>query len=214
MALLAEEVGANVQDIASAMGMDGRISPKFLHAGPGYGGSCFPKDTKALVDIARKEDIDLYVVKAAIEANERQKMKMVEKIEKNMKDFKGKEIAVLGLTFKPDTDDMREAPSLTIIPELIKRGARVRAFCPKGFKEAGWRLEEWKDKITYCRDEYEAVENSHAVVLITEWNQFRGMDLERMKKSMKGDFFFDLRNVYSGDDKVRSLFKYFPVGLS
>ena len=214
MALLAEEVGANVQDIASAMGMDGRISPKFLHAGPGYGGSCFPKDTKALVDIARKEDIDLYVVKAAIEANERQKMKMVEKIEKNMKELKGKEIAVLGLTFKPDTDDMREAPSLTIIPELIKRGARVRAFCPKGFKEAGWRLEEWKDKITYCRDEYEAVENSHAVVLITEWNQFRGMDLERMKKSMKGDFFFDLRNVYSGDDKVRSLFKYFPVGLS
>ncbi|HHF52057.1 MAG TPA: UDP-glucose/GDP-mannose dehydrogenase family protein, partial [Candidatus Aminicenantes bacterium] len=167
MALLAEKVGANVQDIASAMGMDGRISPKFLHAGPGYGGSCFPKDTKALVDIARKEDIDLYVVKAAIKANERQKMRMVEKIEKAMKDLEGKEIAVLGLTFKPDTDDMREAPSLTIIPELIKRGARIKAFCPKGFKEAGWRLEEWKEKITYCRDEYEAVDHSHAVVLIT-----------------------------------------------
>ncbi|HOO60790.1 MAG TPA: nucleotide sugar dehydrogenase, partial [Candidatus Mcinerneyibacteriales bacterium] len=214
MALLSEEVGANVQDIAAAMGMDGRISPKFLHAGPGYGGSCFPKDTKALVDIARKENISLYVVTAAIEANERQKMKMVDKIEKAMKELRGKEIAVLGLTFKPDTDDMREAPSLTIIPELIKRGARIRAFCPKGFKEAGWRLKEWEEKIAYCRDEYEAVESSHAVVLITEWNQFRGMDLERMKASMKDDFFFDLRNVYSGDDKVRSLFRYFPVGLS
>ena len=166
------------------------------------------------MDIARKEKIKLHVVTAAIEANERQKMKMVEKIEKAMKELQGKEIAVLGLTFKPDTDDMREAPSLTIIPELVKRGARIRAFCPKGFKEAAWRLKEWKEKITYCRDEYEAVEKSHALVLITEWNQFRGMDLERIKKSMQDDFFFDLRNVYSGDDKVRTLFRYFPVGLS
>jgi len=214
IALLSEKVGANVQDIAAAMGMDGRISPKFLHAGPGYGGSCFPKDTKALADIAQKEGLELYIVRAAIKANERQKIKMVEKIEKAMGPLKGKTIAILGLTFKPDTDDMREAPSLTIVPELVKKGARIKAFCPKGFKEAKWRLEEWKEKITYSDDEYDAVTDADALVLITEWNQFRGMDLNRVKKLMKDSFFFDLRNVYSRDERARENFQYFPVGLS
>lgn len=213
MALLAEKVGANVNDIALAMGMDGRISPKFLHAGPGYGGSCFPKDTKAVVDIARKNDEELFVIDAAIRANEKQKMKMVEKIITTMGDIKGKTIAVLGLTFKPETDDMRDAPSLTIIPELIKQGATIRAFCPQGKKESEWRLAECKKSISYCNDEYDAAESSDAIVILTEWNQFRGMNLERLKTVMKEKYFFDLRNVYAGDERIREMFTYQGVGI-
>ena len=213
MSLLAEKVGANVQDIAGAMGMDGRISPKFLHAGPGYGGSCFPKDTKALYDIGRKNGVDLKVVNAAIEANNTQKIKMVEKIEKAMGDLEGKTISILGLTFKPDTDDMREAPSLTIIPGLIKKGARIRGFCPQGFKESQWRLKEYEKSIDYCKDEYSAASGSDALVILTEWNQFRGMNIDKIRDMMKDRFLFDLRNIYSNDTNIRKLFKYHAVGL-
>lgn len=213
MALLSERVGANVQDIAKAMGMDGRISPKFLHAGPGYGGSCFPKDTKAIYDIGKKHGVELMVVKAAIEANEKQKQKMVEKITAAMGSVKGKTFAVLGLTFKPDTDDMRDAPSLTIIPALVKAGATIRTFCPQGFHEAKWRLADQEKAIAYCADSYEAVTGADAVVILTEWNQFRGMDLPQIRSLMKDKFFFDLRNVYSRDPQVRELFSYFGVGL-
>ncbi len=213
MSLLAEKVGANVQDIAGAMGMDGRISPKFLHAGPGYGGSCFPKDTKALYDIGRKNGVDLKVVNAAIEANNTQKIKMVEKIEKAMGDLEGKTISILGLTFKPDTDDMREAPSLTIIPGLIKKGARIRVFCPQGFKESQWRLKEYEKSIDYCKDEYSAASGSDALVILTEWNQFRGMNIDKIRDMMKDRFLFDLRNIYSNDTNIRKLFKYHAVGL-
>lgn len=144
IALLAEKVGADVQEIARAMGMDGRISPKFLHAGPGFGGSCFPKDTKAIVDIGRKYGEEMMVIEAAIKANEKQKQKMVEKIVDNMGDdgsLEGKTIGVLGLSFKPETDDMREAPSIDIIEGLVKAGAKIQAYCPQGMKEAKWRLE-------------------------------------------------------------------------
>ncbi len=213
MALLSERVGANVQDIAKAMGMDGRISPKFLHAGPGYGGSCFPKDTKAIYDIGKKHGVELMVVKAAIEANEKQKQKMVEKIVTAMGSVKGKTFAILGLTFKPDTDDMRDAPSLTIIPALVKAGATIRTFCPQGFHEAKWRLADQEKAITYCADSYEAVTGADAVVILTEWNQFRGMDLPQIRSLMKDKFFFDLRNVYSRDPQVRELFTYSGVGL-
>ena len=213
MALLAEKVGANVNDIAAAMGMDGRISPKFLHAGPGYGGSCFPKDTYAIVDIAKKNDEELFVINAAIRANDKQKMKMVAKITSSMGSLHGKTIAVLGLTFKPETDDMRDAPALTIIPELITQGAIIRAFCPQGKKEASWRLAEHEKSITYCNDEYDAAQGSDALVILTEWNQFRGMNLERLKTAMKGTYFFDLRNVYAGDDRVRDVFTYYGVGI-
>lgn len=213
MSLLAENVGANVQDIAKAMGMDGRISPKFLHAGPGYGGSCFPKDTKAVVDIAEKSGLELMVVSAAIEANKKQKIKMVDKVANAMGDLHGKVISVLGLTFKPETDDMRDAPALTIIPELIRRGAIVRTFCPQGFHEAKWRLEKYADSIVYAEDGYDAVEGSDAVVLMTEWNQFRAMDLDKIKKLMNDNFFFDLRNVYSRDSRIRKLFRYQGVGV-
>ncbi len=213
MALLSEKTGANVQEIAKAMGMDGRISPKFLHAGCGYGGSCFPKDTKAIVDIAKQHDIDFKVIKAAIDANEVQKMKMVEKVISKMGGVEGKTLSVLGLTFKPETDDMRDAPSLVIISELIKKGGKIKAFCPQGIKEAKWRLAEYNEKIEYCSDSYEAVSNSNAVIILTEWNQFRGLDLEKMRSLMKDNYFFDLRNIYAKDNSIRNIFQYSGVGI-
>ena len=212
MALLAEKVGADIQKIAKAMGQDGRISPKFLHAGPGYGGSCFPKDTKAIADIARKHGEKLNVVEAAIEANEKQKKRMVEKIVTNMGNVKNKTIAILGLSFKPETDDMREAPSLDIIEGLIKNGAKIQAYCPQGMHEAKWRLENFSDNIQYCENEFEAVKDVDATVIVTEWNQFRGMNVKRMKELMKDNYLFDLRNIYVKNPEVRNLFKYFAVG--
>lgn len=212
ISLLAEKVGANTQEIAKAMGKDGRISPKFLHCGPGYGGSCFPKDTKAIVDIAKKHGEEMYVIKAAIDANEKQKRKMVEKIVSKMDGVEGKHIAVLGLSFKPDTDDMRDAPSIDIIRGLVQAGAKIQAYCPEGMKEARWRLEDCENSITYCADEYSAVNEADAVVLMTEWNQFRGMKLEKVRERMKDSYYFDLRNVYAKDSKVRELFRYYPVG--
>ena len=212
ISLLAEKVGANTQEIAKAMGKDGRISSKFLHCGPGYGGSCFPKDTKAIVDIAKKYGEDMYVIKAAIDANEKQKRKMVEKIIDKMEGIEGKHIAILGLSFKPDTDDMREAPSLDIIRGLVEAGAKIQAYCPEGMKEARWRLEDCENSITYCADEYSVVNEADAVVLMTEWNQFRGMNLDKVRARMKGNFYFDLRNVYARNTHIREEFKYFPIG--
>ena len=212
IALLAEKVGANTQEIAKAMGKDGRISPKFLHCGPGYGGSCFPKDTKAIVDIAKKYGEDMYVIKAAIDANEKQKKKMVEKIIKEMNSVEGKHIAILGLSFKPDTDDMRDAPSIDIIRGLVNAGAKIQAYCPEGMKESRWRLEDCEKAITYCADEYSAVNEVDAVVLVTEWNQFRGMDLGKVRERMNGNFYFDLRNVYTKDKNIKNIFKYYSIG--
>ena len=212
ISLLAEKVGANTQEIAKAMGKDGRISPKFLHCGPGYGGSCFPKDTKAIVDIAKKHGEEMYVIKAAIDANEKQKKKMVKKIISKMNGVEGKHIAVLGLSFKPDTDDMRDAPSIDIIRGLVEAGAKIQAYCPEGMREARWRLESCENSITYCADEYSAVNEVDAVVLITEWHQFRGMNLEKVRERVRDNYYFDLRNVYVKDAKVRDLFKYYPVG--
>lgn len=212
IALLAEKVGANTQEIARAMGMDGRISPKFLHAGPGYGGSCFPKDTKAIVDIAQKYDEEFFVVEAAIRANEKQKQKMVDKIVRNMNGVTGKTIAVLGLSFKPETDDMRDAPALDIIRGLVANGAKIQAYCPEGIKEAQWRMSDLAGHISYKEDEYSAGIGADAVVLITEWHQFRGMNLKKLRVQMCGDFYFDLRNVHVKDKEVRSIFSYYPVG--
>lgn len=212
MALLSEKIGTNIQEIARAMGMDGRISPKFLHAGPGYGGSCFPKDTKAIVDIARKYGEEFKVIQAAIEANEKQKQRMVEKVVSRMNGVKDKVIAILGLSFKPETDDVREAPSIDIIKGLVKNGSLIKAFCPQGMAEARWRLGDIQDKITYCENEYAAVENADAVIFLTEWNQFRDMSRSRMKDLMKGDFVFDFRNIHVEDKHIRSLFRYYPLG--
>ena len=212
MALLAEKVGADVQQIAKAMGQDGRISPKFLHAGPGYGGSCFPKDTKAIVDIAKKYGEEFKVIDAAIQANEKQKQKMVEKIVSNMGSVENKVITVLGLSFKPETDDMRDAPSIDIIRGLVKNGAKIKAYCPEGIKEAKWRLKDIEENIEYCDNEYIAVKDADATVIITEWNQFRGISLSKVKDLMKGNYLFDLRNIYSKSSEVKKIFNYYGVG--
>jgi UDPglucose 6-dehydrogenase len=215
VANLCEAVGANVQDVAKAMGKDGRIGSKFLHAGPGYGGSCFPKDTQAMARIGRDHGSPLSVVEATIEANERQKARMVEKIEAGMGgsgSLKGKTIAVLGLAFKPNTDDMREAPAIAICQGLAARGARLRAWDPEAMKEASWRLADIKASLDFASDEYDAINGADALVLVTEWNQFRNLDLGKAKSLMKGRCFFDLRNVYKRADMEEAGFKYFAVG--
>jgi UDPglucose 6-dehydrogenase len=215
MALLADKVGANIQEIARGMGMDGRISPKFLHAGPGYGGSCFPKDTKAIVDIAHKNDEQLLVIEAAIKANEKQKQKMSERIINTVTErvpIDNAILAIWGLSFKPETDDMRDAPSIDIIRALVSAGARIRAYCPQGMKEAEWRLKDIEGSITYCKNEYEAAEGADALILMTEWHQFRGAYLHKVKAVMKNNYFFDLRNVFAKNTEITKLFKYSGVG--
>ncbi len=215
VANLCEKVGANVQDVAKAMGRDGRIGSKFLHPGPGYGGSCFPKDTQAMARIGRDAGSPMAIVETTIDVNERQKTRMVDKIEAGMGgagSLKGKTFAVLGLAFKPNTDDMREAPAITIIEGLASRGAKVRACDPAAVKEATWRLESVKDKVTFCEDEWDAMTGSDAVVLMTEWNQYRNLDLARVKKTISKPVFFDLRNVYRRADVEAAGFLYFAVG--
>ncbi len=213
LSLLCEKVGADIIKVAIAMGMDGRISPKFLHAGPGYGGSCFPKDTKAIVDIGRKYNENLSIVQATIDSNENHKNRMVQKIIKTMGSVEGKTIAILGLTFKPETDDIREAPSLKIIPKLIENGARIKAFCPEGIKGVKQELSKYKESITYCSDEYQAAKDSHAIVILIEWNQFRGMDMQRINKISRDNYLFDFRNLYYRDNNVDKYFKYYGLGL-
>jgi UDPglucose 6-dehydrogenase len=210
---LAEKVGANTIDIARAMGLDSRIAPEFLQAGPGYGGSCFPKDTQAIVDIAKKNDSRLLIIESAIAANIRQKQRLVEKIIQVMGCVENKKIAVLGLSFKPDTDDMRDAPSLYIIPELINQGVKIQAYCPAGMKEAKWRLDKYTDKIVYCKNEYEAATNCDAMIILTEWAQFSYLDLKKIKTNMIGNYLFDYRNMFFDDSSVRSIFKYVAVGV-
>ncbi|SHK24232.1 UDP-glucose dehydrogenase family protein [Tepidibacter formicigenes] len=213
VANLCEKVGANVQHVAKAMGRDGRISPKFLHAGPGYGGSCFPKDTKALANIAREHGEVISLIETTVKANENQKLKMVEKIKNAMGSLEGKTLGILGITFKPKTDDMREAPSLVILTELAKMGAKMKIFDPEGEKEGKWRLGHIKDSIEFYTDEYEANINADALIIITEWHQFRNMDLDRLKESMKDNYFFDLRNIYERELVEEKGFKYFGVGV-
>lgn len=212
IANLCEKVGANVQDVAKAMGRDGRISPKFLHPGPGYGGSCFPKDTLALAEIGKQYGSPVTLIEKTVEANEFQKKLMAQKIEAILGDLEGKQFAVLGLAFKPNTDDMREAPSITILNELAKKGAIFRVYDPIAIKEAKWRLENIQNKITYCENEYETMEGSDALVIITEWNQFRNLDLDRVKKLLKQPYFFDLRNIYRKDVMEKQGFRYIGVG--
>ena len=213
MSVLSEKVGANVQEIARAMGMDGRISDKFLHSGPGYGGSCFPKDTRAIVRIANEHDVDLKVIQAGIEANEYQKRHMVEKIKGRLDDLEGKTLGVLGLSFKPETDDMRESPALTILPELIEAGAKIRAYDPQAMEESTWRLKDYEQDIIYCANEYDTMKGSDALILITEWNQFRRLDLQRVKDLLAYPVFFDLRNVYKHDEVAKYDIDYIGVGV-
>lgn len=213
IANVCEKVGADVQKVAKAMGQDGRISPKFLHAGPGYGGSCFPKDTMALAKIAQDYGETISLIETTVKANERQKMKMVDKIINAMGDIEGKTLAILGITFKPNTDDMRDAPSLVILPELAKHGAKFKVYDPEGLKEGMWRLESIKESIIWSENTYEAIENTDATVILTEWNEFRTLDLDKVRNLNGGRFFFDLRNIYNKNVMLKEGFKYYGVGV-
>jgi len=207
---LCEKTGADVHAVARGMGLDGRIGRKFLHAGPGYGGSCFPKDTVALIRMAQEHGVSSRIVESVVEVNASQKARMVSKI----KDALGgsvadRTIAVLGLTFKPETDDMRDAPSLAILPALLDRGALIRAHDPAGMEEASHHLPAG---IHYAASIEEATANAEAVVLLTEWNQYRGLDLGQLKSRMAGDVFVDLRNVYERKLMESHGFRYTCVG--
>jgi len=210
IANVCEAIGADVSSLAKAIGMDGRIGKKFLHPGPGYGGSCFPKDTLALLRIVQEHGVSLRIVEAAVEVNAAQKARMVKKIRDMLGGSEaGKTLAVLGLTFKPETDDMREAPALTILPTLLEKGARVRVHDPKGMDEAKRFL---PDEIEYAGNAYDACQDADAVILMTEWNQYRALDLEKIRNCLKQPVFIDLRNVYE-PEKLKSLgFQYTGVG--
>ena len=210
IANVCESVGADISALAKAIGMDGRIGGKFLHPGPGYGGSCFPKDTLALMRIVQEHGENLRIVEAAVEVNAAQKARMVKKIRDMLGGSEaGKTLAVLGLTFKPETDDMREAPAVTILPALLEKGAHIKAHDPKGMQEAKKYL---PPEIQYTASAYEACENADGVILMTEWNQYRALDLEKIKKNLKEPVFIDLRNVYE-PERMKSLgFQYTGVG--
>ena len=209
MANICEEVGADVIDLAKAVGLDGRIGSKFLHAGPGYGGSCFPKDTLALLRIAQEHGVASRSVEAAVEINAAQKARMVKKIRDALGGTEaGKTIGVLGLTFKPETDDLRDAPALTILPPLFEKGARIQAHDPQGMKEASRMFPGF----IYVDNAYQACENADVVVLFTEWNQYRALDLQEIKAKMKTPIFVDLRNVYSPKQMKEAGFTYVGVG--
>lgn len=209
MANLCEAVGANVIDLAKGIGLDGRIGKKFLHPGPGYGGSCFPKDTLALLRTAQEYGTPSRIVEAAVEVNAAQKARMIKKIRDALGGSEaGKTIAVLGLTFKPETDDMRDAPALTILPALHEKGAKLRVHDPQGMSEAAKMLPE----CFYAENAYDACQGADALVLLTEWNQYRALNLERIKQLMISHIFVDLRNVYDPERLTSAGFRYFGVG--
>jgi UDPglucose 6-dehydrogenase len=206
---LCEKVGADVQQVARGIGLDGRIGNKFLHAGPGYGGSCFPKDTLALVRTAQDAEAPVRIVETVVDVNEARKRRMADKVIGHCGgSVEGLTVAVLGLTFKPNTDDMRDAPSLAIVPALQAAGATVRAYDPEGMAEARRLL----DGVTWCEDAYEALEGADCLVLVTEWNAFRNLDLERMKRLMKQPRMVDLRNIYKPHDMAEQGIDYLSVG--
>lgn len=208
MANLCEAVGADVHQVAKGMGLDGRIGPKFLHPGPGYGGSCLPKDTMALVQIAKQHHCEMDLLNAVTRVNSKQKAVMVRKILQVLKSGKGKSVAVLGLAFKPNTDDIREAPALDIIRALVKEGVQIKAFDPAAIPEARKVLKG----VRYGHDVYETARQADAVVLITEWNEFRNLDLVRLRKSVRKPVFIDLRNVYDEQRMKQAGFRYVGVG--
>jgi UDPglucose 6-dehydrogenase len=206
---LCEKVGADVQDIARGIGLDGRIGRKFLHAGPGYGGSCFPKDTLALVRTARDKGAPLKIVETVVAVNDTRKRAMADKIIAACGgSVQGKTIAVLGLTFKPNTDDMRESPSLDIVPALQEAGATVRAFDPQGMGEAKKMLQG----VVWCEDAYDTMKGADALAIVTEWNEFRALDLDRVRGLMRSPVLVDLRNIYRPADAAAAGFHYSSIG--
>lgn len=208
VANVCERVGADVHDVAKGMGLDNRIGAKFLHPGPGYGGSCFPKDTRALLTIAQQHDYRFQIVEAAVAVNEQQRRVMIQKIKHITGGVKGKTIAFLGLSFKPNTDDMREAPAVDIIQALLQEGAQIRAYDPVAMPEARKIL----PNIAYGKDTYDIMEGADALVFITEWNQFRSLDLDKIKSLLKTPLVIDLRNIYEPSKMIDKGFKYYSVG--
>ncbi|MGY3603410.1 MULTISPECIES: UDP-glucose dehydrogenase family protein [unclassified Bradyrhizobium] len=205
---LSEKVGADVQEVARGIGLDNRIGSKFLHAGPGFGGSCFPKDTRALIKIAQDHDVNLRIVEAVLGVNDNRKRAMARKVAGLAGNLRGKTVAVLGLTFKPETDDMREAPSIPIVTGLLDMGAKVRAHDPVGIEQARKELPD----IEYCDDPYECVTGADAMVVVTEWVQYRTLDLERLKNLLRQPVVVDLRNIYRPEDMAAHGFSYESVG--
>jgi UDPglucose 6-dehydrogenase len=209
MALLCEKVGADVHQVARGMGLDKRIGGKFLHPGPGFGGSCFPKDTRALLAIGKSHDVDLKVIRSAVEVNERQLGLMLEKIRQMAGgELRNTVVGLLGLSFKPNTSDVRESPALRLAAELLREDARVKAYDPAGMEEAAAVLEE----LELMQDEYAVAQDSDVLVLATEWNQFRQLDLERIRVSLRKPVVVDLRNIYEPADMRRLGFEYVGVG--
>ena len=208
IANLCDEIGCDVHDVARGMGMDNRIGRKFLHPGPGYGGSCFPKDTTALLSVAEQFGAESLIVSSVVEVNHRQRARMVEKIERLTGGLEGKRVAVLGLSFKPNTDDMRDAPAVDIVRALVSKGARVCAYDPVAMDAARPMLPQ----IEYADDEYAAVGGADALVFVTEWNEFRALDMPRVKELMRQPKIADLRNIYEPDDMRRLGFDYVGVG--
>ncbi|HTG14954.1 MAG TPA: UDP-glucose/GDP-mannose dehydrogenase family protein [Blastocatellia bacterium] len=208
IANLCDLLGADVRDVARGMGMDGRIGNKFLHPGPGFGGSCFPKDAKALAALGRSVGYDVRIVQATLAVNEFQKKSMIDHVRRLVPDLADKTVALLGLAFKPETDDMREAPSIRIVADLVEGGARVRAYDPAAMESA----RQFLSGVEYCEDEYHAAHGSDALVVVTEWNQFRSLDLKRLKSHMREPNIIDLRNIYE-PEMVRSAgFRYVGMG--
>jgi UDPglucose 6-dehydrogenase len=208
IANLCDRIGCDVHDVARAMGMDNRIGRKFLHPGPGFGGSCFPKDTTALLSVARRYDSEARIVEAVVEVNRLQREKMVAKIEGLVGDLKNKRVAVLGLSFKPETDDMRDAPAIDIVRALVERGATVRAYDPVAIRHAKAFLPD----VEFAEDEYGAVEDADALVFITEWNQFRALNMARVHELMRAPRIADLRNIYEPKAMRELGFDYVGVG--
>jgi len=206
---LAEKVGADVQEIARGIGLDNRIGSKFLHAGPGFGGSCFPKDAVALLKTGQDHEVPLRIIEAVVAVNDARKRAMARKVAATLGgELRGKTIAVLGLTFKPNTDDMREAPSIPLITALQDMGAKVRAYDPTGMEQA----KPLMPKVVFCKDAYACAEGASALVIVTEWEQFRALDFARLKKVMERPVLVDLRNVYRPEEVARHGFVYESVG--
>ena len=209
MADLCEAVGGNVQEVARGIGLDNRIGSKFLHAGPGYGGSCFPKDTKALARTAQEAGTPLKLIETTIAVNEARKKAMAQRVIKACGgDVAGKTIAILGLTFKPNTDDMRDAPSLDIIPALQAAGAVIRAHDPEGMDHAKTML----DNVHFCTDPYDCAKQAEALVIVTEWDAYRALDFKRLKSTVATPRIIDLRNIYRRSDILRTGFDYYGIG--
>ncbi len=207
---LCEKVGANIQDVAKGIGLDGRIGPKFLHPGPGYGGSCFPKDTLALVNTAQAAGSPIRIVETVVDINNKRKQGLIARVKAIVKGkITGKQVAVLGVTFKPNTDDMRDSPSLDLIPELVKEGAVVNVYDPEGMENAKQVIND----VHWCDNAYDALTGCEVGIILTEWNEFRALDLDRVKGVMKVPLIVDLRNIYEMDEMSTAGFEYHCLGV-